>query len=143
MFGTKTAVAHWGLSREARAVVGGLGLALPLVVAAVVVSQVMSIAQERVVTVFLINVIAVVSIGVFTGNSGILSFGRVSFMALGAYLSGLLTIPVAQKAMLLPNLPTFLGETEMGMFPAMLLAMALVAVVVGAPGGTGQGLATR
>lgn len=129
MIGAKSVAAHWDASREMRAVVGGLGLVLPLLIAAVVVSQFLSIAQERIVTVFLINVIAVISIGVFTGNSGILSFGHVSFMALGAYLSGLFTIPVAQKAMLLPNLPTFLGETEMGMFPAMLLAMALVAVV--------------
>ena len=129
-------MARWDSSREIRAVVGGLGLVLPLLIAAVAVSQFMGIAQERIVTVFLINVIAVTSIGVFTGNSGILSFGHVSFMALGAYLSGLFTIPVAQKAMLLPNLPTFLGQTEMGMFPAMLLAMALVgvvALVVGLP----------
>ena len=40
----------------------------------------------------LINLIAVVGLYVFVGNSGVLSFGNVAFMAVGAYVSALLTM---------------------------------------------------
>ena len=33
----------------------------------------------------------------FSGNSGVLSFGHIAFMAIGAYTSALLTIPTAIK----------------------------------------------
>ena len=40
----------------------------------------------------LINLVAVVGLYVFVGNSGVLSFGNVAFMAVGAYVSALLTM---------------------------------------------------
>ena len=40
----------------------------------------------------LINLIAVVGLYVFAGNSGLLSFGNVAFMAVGAYVLSLIHI---------------------------------------------------
>ena len=45
----------------------------------------------------LINVVLVVGLYVFAGNSGVLSFGHMSFMAIGAYTTALITIPLVQK----------------------------------------------
>src|SRR5438128_12418682 len=87
---------------------GGLLLCLPVLVLSLLLSQFSGVAIQRTCTLFLINLIAVLGIGVFTGNSGVLSFGHVAFIGLGAYLSGLLTIPVATKASMLPSLPAFL-----------------------------------
>ena len=42
----------------------------------------------------LVSVAIVVAIYVFVGNSGVLSFGHISFVAVGAYLSGILTLDV-------------------------------------------------
>ena len=42
----------------------------------------------------LVSVAIVVSLYVFVGNSGVLSFGHISFVAVGAYLSGILTLDV-------------------------------------------------
>ena len=57
----------------------------------------------------LINLIAVVGLYVFAGNSGVLSFGNVAFMAIGAIRSALLTMPAAAKGVFLPDLPAWLA----------------------------------
>ena len=49
----------------------------------------------------LVNVVLVVGLYTFAGNSGVLSFGHMSFMAIGAYATALVTIPLIQKAFLL------------------------------------------
>ena len=117
-------------------VVGIIATVLPLVVAALVAKGLFPGAGERLVTLFLINVIAVIGIGVYSGNSGIISFGNVGFMAVGAYASGLLTInPIVQKTAL-PNLPDWLMGWGMPFLPALLVALvvvALVAVAIGIP----------
>ena len=72
---------------------GGLLLWVPVIVAALLLSQFAGVAVQRTFTLFLINLIAVLGFGVFIGNSGILSFGHVAFIGIGAYLSGILTHP--------------------------------------------------
>ena len=39
----------------------------------------------------LVNMVFVLGLYVFVGNSGVISFGHVAFMAIGAYTAGLLT----------------------------------------------------
>ncbi|MBV7518918.1 branched-chain amino acid ABC transporter ATP-binding protein/permease [Ensifer sp. ENS12] len=117
-------------------IVGIVATVLPLVIAALVAKGFFPGAGERLVTLFLINVIAVIGIGVYSGNAGIISFGNVGFMAIGAYASGLLTInPIVQKTAL-PHLPDWLMGWGMPFLPALLVALvvvALVAVAIGIP----------
>ena len=49
----------------------------------------------------LIAVAVVVSIYVFVGNSGVLSFGQISFVAVGAFAAGVMTVPL-ESTMRLP-----------------------------------------
>jgi branched-chain amino acid transport system permease protein len=87
----------------------------------------------------LINVMIVVGMYVFVGNSGIVSFGHVGFVAVGAYTVALLTIPTNMKSFLFPNLPGyihFIGHTHLGAISGGLIAAgftALVAAVIGFP----------
>ena len=46
---------------------------------------------------FFVALVLVLSIQSFSGNSGIVSFGHVAFMGVGAYTAALLTIPPAIK----------------------------------------------
>ena len=85
--------------------------------------------SERVVSVFFISLIAVVGMGVYSGNSGILTFGHLSFMGIGAYASSLLTLPVRIKSATLPALPEWLATTEMGLLPAVVSAVLLTVIV--------------
>ena len=52
---------------------------------------------ERIALLMCVNVAAVVALAVFCGNTGIVSFGNGAFMALGAYLSGILTMPAGLR----------------------------------------------
>ncbi|MCG8693662.1 MAG: branched-chain amino acid ABC transporter ATP-binding protein/permease [Minwuiales bacterium] len=122
--------------REVRAFVGAAGLAMPLLLAASAAALLFGAAEERILIVFLINLIAVVGIGVYTGNSGILSFGHVAFMGLGAYFSAWLTMPPSLKSVTLPNLPGFIAAAQMDLFAATLIVagvVALIALIVGLP----------
>lgn len=115
-------------------IVMSLSAIVIMVVLGVFMAQTLGAASERVLTVFFISLIAVIGMGVYSGNSGILTFGHLSFMAIGAYASSLLTLPVALKTATLPKLPLWLATTEMDLLPAIVVAVALtvlVAVVVG------------
>ena len=56
----------------------------------------------------LVKVAIVVALYVFIGNSGVLSFGHVSFVALGVWTAGVLTVPAGEKPAIMPNLADFL-----------------------------------
>ena len=84
----------------------------------------------------LVKAAIVIALYVFIGNSGVVSFGQVSFVAVGAYLSGLLTLEVTQKSIVLPNLIPILRDHHVGTPLSLLLAAAaggLYAFVVGLP----------
>lgn len=114
------------------------------VVGAALIASFYGSAAERILTVFFISLIGVVGIGIYSGNSGILSFGHVAFMGIGAYVSALLTMPTQLKITTLPNLPEWLALTEMGLLPATIIAVlvtAMVALLVGAAIGRLEGSA--
>jgi len=97
----------------------------------------------------LVKVSIVVALYVFIGNSGVLSFGHVSFVALGVWVSGVLTVPVGEKPAIMPGLAHFLLHAQVGNVPSLLLAAAaglVFAFVVGLPlmrlSGLAAGIAT-
>jgi branched-chain amino acid transport system permease protein len=91
--------------------------------------------QSRVAT-GLMWLVVVVGLYIFVGNSGVVSFGNVAFMAIGGYTFALLTIPPTQKAFLLPQLPHLIQSLSVPVVPALVLAGLLAgvfAVIVGVP----------
>ena len=85
----------------------------------------------------LINLVAVVGLYVFVGNSGVLSFGNVAFMAVGAYVSALLTMKAAAKSRL-PARPAGRSSPRPSGRPSRARSPAasrrrLLALVVGLP----------
>jgi len=107
-----------------------------LIVAVAVAGSLTSHAREIEFRNALVNVAIVVAIYVFVGNAGVISFGHVSFVAVGAFLSGLLTIEAQSKQFVLPGLFGFLRETTIGDLPALALAAlagGLYAFLVGLP----------
>ena len=116
---------------------GGLfvGMLGPVAVACVVtllawlVLQSTGAATANIVILFGINAVMVIGFQCFVGNTGIVSFGHVAFMGLGAYAAGIVSVPVAKKAIFLPSLPHFLGQTELPTFWTLLLGGCVAAVV--------------
>ena len=70
----------------------------------------------------LIKVSIVVALYVFIGNSGVLSFGTISFVAVGAWTAGVLTVPESQKKITMPGLSHFLLTHEVGNVASLALA---------------------
>jgi branched-chain amino acid transport system permease protein len=90
--------------------------------------------QRNVATVLLINLIIVVGLQIFAGNTGVLSLAHVAFAGIGAYTSALLSTPVLVKAATIPNAPFGVNQVELPVPLAMLIAVVfttLVAAVLG------------
>ena len=105
-----------------------------LVLLAAVLATVVSRSSETYFIDALVKVAIVVALYSFIGNSGVLSFGHVSFVALGAWVAGVLSVPLGEKPAIMPNLADFLGDTTVANVPSLLLAAAaggVFALVVG------------
>ena len=72
----------------------------------------------------LVAVAFVVALYVFVGNSGVVSFGHISFVAVGAWAAGVLAIPSEEKPATMPNLAGFLRDTTVGNVPSLAIAAA-------------------
>ena len=84
----------------------------------------------------LVMAAAVIALYVFVGNSGVISFGHTSFVAVGAFGAGVMTVPAAVKPFTFPDLAPFIAEHEIGNVESLALAAALggvFAFLVGVP----------
>ena len=120
-----------------------------LVVATGLFGLLVSQTTEIYVVTALISVATVVAIYVFVGNSGVLSFGHISFFAVGVWAAGVLSVPVGEKPATMPYLFHFLGSRTVGNVPSLLIAGivgGVFALVVGLPlmrlSGLAAGIAT-
>lgn len=84
--------------------------------------------------------IIVLGLQIFSGNSGVLSFGHLAFAAIGAYTSALLTIPTEVKEFTFETMPSFLSSwifpAQLGTLEATLIGggfALLFALIVSAP----------
>jgi branched-chain amino acid transport system permease protein len=130
---------------------GMLTLAAPcaLVLAAAAFATTLSQANEIYALNAIVGVAIVVSLYVFVGNSGVVSFGHVSFVAVGAFSAGLMSIPLESKSGVLPDIYPFLRDTTYSNTVSLLIAAAtggVFALLVGIPlmrlNGLAAGIAT-
>jgi branched-chain amino acid transport system permease protein len=129
----------------------GVQLAAPavLVVAVGIWSTLVSSSNEIYFLNALVSVAIVVAIYVFVGNSGVLSFGQISFVAVGAFAAGVMTIPLESKTGVLPEIYPLLRDHTIGNAWSLALAAAVggvFAFAVGLPlmrlSGLAAGIAT-
>lgn len=104
-------------------------LTLLLAALCVLVAGLGSADMQRTLTETLIRVVIVVGLYVFIGNSGLMSFGHVAFMCVGAYAAAWLTVAPAMKAYTLTGLPEWLLQNTVGHVPATLAGAALAAAL--------------
>ncbi len=104
---------------------------------------------ERKATLMLVNMVFVIGLFVFVGNSGVLSFGHASFMALGAYTFAYMTANPQLKNTTLPDAPAFLRDANIATWQAVALSAlvpAAFALIVALPlmrlNGLAAGIAT-
>ena len=92
--------------------------------------------DKRIAITFFVNVVLVQGLQIFMGNSGVTNFGFISFAAIGAYTSAILTVPVTIKSITIPDAPLGLSDVQVGFGLGLISAVAFTALVA-----TGFGLA--
>jgi branched-chain amino acid transport system permease protein len=120
-----------------------------LVVIAALIGVTASLSTQTYFINALVNVAIVAAIFVFIGNSGVLSFGHISFVAIGAWTAGVLSVPASEKPAIMPNLAHFLRDRTVGNIWSLVLAAVVAgvcALVVALPlmrlSGLAAGIAT-
>jgi len=121
--------------RLRQSVAGWSMLAVPLVLVALLVHGSGRPLAERTLISFFLDAALVVGMQMFIGNSGIISFGHVAFMGVGAYTAALVTIPPDIKVQQLPDVPAWLGDLQLGLIPAVVLGALMAAVIALIVGG--------
>jgi branched-chain amino acid transport system permease protein len=126
-----------------------VGVPSALVIALGIGARLASSANEIYFLNALVSVAIVVALYVFIGNSGVLSFGQISFVAVGAFTAGVLTIPQESKQGVLPEIYPVLRDHTIGNVPSLALAAlagGVFALVAGLPlmrlSGLAAGIAT-
>lgn len=109
-------------------------LAVPLVLIALLGSLFGGELLGRILITMFINLALVLGLQMFMGNSGVASFGHISFMAIGAFASVILTMTTRAKSLALPDLYPVLVDLHVPFLPALLLGGAAAAVVAAAIG---------
>jgi branched-chain amino acid transport system permease protein len=119
-----------------------------IVIAGVVGNGLPQATQQYFITA-LVTAVIVIGLYVFVGNSGVLSFGTISFTAVGAFGAGEMTIPTQTKHLVIQGLWSFIAKHSIGNVPSLALGFALgavYAVLVGIPlvrlSGLSAGIAT-
>ena len=82
-----------------------------------------------------IYAILAVSLNITNGFTGLFSLGHPGFMAIGGYVTAILTFPVARKSMFL-ELHPWLANLQLPFFPSLIIGGAcagITALVVGLP----------
>jgi branched-chain amino acid transport system permease protein len=119
-----------------------LSLAVSLLVPLTLVALTMAVGADGTpsiqgtVTLILCNLIIVLGLQVFIGNSGVYSFGQLGFASAGAYVAALLTLPASFAALQTPALPHLIASAQLSPLLSTLVAAAacgLLAAVVGLP----------
>ncbi|MBK6466385.1 MAG: branched-chain amino acid ABC transporter permease [Paracoccaceae bacterium] len=82
--------------------------------------------NQTVIDIFL-QVIFVVGLYVFVGNSGVISFGHIAFACLGGYVAAWTTIKPMMKGISMPGLPDWLMQLEIPFWAAALAGGAFAA----------------
>jgi branched-chain amino acid transport system permease protein len=120
----------WWL-RLARSAVATAILSIAMFIVAIAYTSTGGSARELLVKELLINLMLVLGLQVFMGNTGILSFGHLAFAQIAAYAVAICAIPIATKSQQLPDLPFGLGDVHLGTLPATFVGV-LVALALGA-----------
>lgn len=108
-------------------------LILPIIILVIIADVIDVRLFSRIATTLLINLVLVLGLQIFMGNSGILSFAHIGFMGIGAYTTAVLTMPAQMKSMALPDLYAILKSVEidpmLGILTGGVVAAVLASVI--------------
>lgn len=111
------------------AIVGATLLSILVVFIGLIVQEYGAKYQVRMVYAVYVNLLVVLGLQVFMGNSNITNFSHSAFMGLGAYVAAICVTPIKIKAISLPNAPWGLNSFALDPWTSALLAIAITALI--------------
>jgi branched-chain amino acid transport system permease protein len=102
-----------------------IALIAPLLIIVFVIQQTGSSNVRYVATEALLRLSFAVALYIFAGNSGIMSFGHMTFCAIAAYASAWQTCCTLLKPITMSGLPSFLRDNTFSLLPAALNSIGL------------------
>jgi len=112
-----------------RSLVGGLAVAVPVVVIGLLILWLAPPYQVRIAFAGYVNLVIVVGLQIFMGNANIGNFGHSAFVGIGAYFVAILATPLAVKKLAIPNAPFGLSQVVLEPVVAAVAALAVVGVM--------------
>jgi branched-chain amino acid transport system permease protein len=100
------------LREFARSYASAAGLCLPVIVLILVLHFAAGERFDLTMSEMLIRIVVVVGMSIFISNSGVISFGHIGFMCIGAYAAAWATCDPAFKEVMLSGLPDFLRSRQ-------------------------------
>jgi branched-chain amino acid transport system permease protein len=88
-----------------RSLAGGLLIALPVVIIGLLVMAFAPAYLVRIAFAAYVNLLIVLGLQIFMGNSMVANLGQGAFVGIGAYAVAILATPIAMKKMSIPNAP--------------------------------------
>jgi branched-chain amino acid transport system permease protein len=85
--------------------------------------------QARMLYAIFVNLLVVVGLQVFMGNSNLTSFSHSAFMGIAAYVAAICVTPIAMKAISLPDAPWGLNAFELSPLISALLALGITGIL--------------
>lgn len=118
------------ISRDQRGgLLGSFILSLLLVAVGLVVVYFGQRYQLRIVYAAYVNLLVVLGLQVFMGNSNITNLSHSAFMGIGAYVAAICVTPIKIKAISLPNAPWGLNTFALDPWTSALIAIAITALL--------------
>ena len=112
-----------------RALAGGGSTAVVFAALMIALFQLGSGRTHQVILIFLAYLMVVIGLQVFTGNSGVISFGHVALMAVGAYTGMLMNLSPSVKESQIGAAPDFIVNANFAFLPATLIAIAVTCLI--------------
>ncbi|TKT69515.1 branched-chain amino acid ABC transporter permease [Aquamicrobium sp. LC103] len=106
-----------------------IALVVPLIIVVFVIDQFGTGNMQRVSTEALVRLVFAVGLYMFVGNSGILSFGHMTFCAVAAYASAWQTCCSMMKPTIMSGLPAFVRDNTFPLIPSALTSVGLAGAV--------------
>jgi branched-chain amino acid transport system permease protein len=114
---------------------GAVCLCLPLILLVLILHFAAGERFDLTISEMLIRIVVVVGMSIFISNSGVISFGHIAFMCIGAYAAAWATCDPSFKEVALSGLPDFL-RTRQYPFEIVVIASGVVsaatALIIGA-----------
>jgi branched-chain amino acid transport system permease protein len=112
-----------------RSLLGALITALPIVIIGALIYAFAPAYLVRVAFAAYVNLLIVLGLQVFMGNSMVANLGQGAFVGIGAYSVAILATPVAMKKMSIPNAPFGLGQIAIDPILAALAGLGISGIV--------------